>query len=97
MPTQRIIHGDSLTVLPTLPAWSIDAVVCDPPYELGFSGRPAFAEGWRRSDGFVRPQSPPHGKALVGYGVVHPAGHAAGRYRPRSVRWVGLHRHRCGP
>jgi len=30
--TDRIIHGDCLEVLPTLPSQSIDAVITDPPY-----------------------------------------------------------------
>jgi DNA modification methylase len=32
-------HGDCLTVMATLPADSVDAVVTDPPYELGFMGK----------------------------------------------------------
>ncbi|MBE4761708.1 DNA-methyltransferase [Streptomyces caniscabiei] len=32
-------HGDSLNVLPTLPDASVDAVVCDPPYEIGIADR----------------------------------------------------------
>jgi DNA modification methylase len=38
--------GDALAVLPTLPAGSADAVVCDPPYGLGFMGQSwdTFAE-----------------------------------------------------
>jgi hypothetical protein len=35
----RVIHGDCLDVLPTLPDNSIDAVVTDPPYGLGFMGQ----------------------------------------------------------
>jgi site-specific DNA-methyltransferase (adenine-specific) len=35
----QIIHGDSLLVLPTLPADSFDACVTDPPYELGFMAK----------------------------------------------------------
>ncbi|MFJ8743434.1 DNA-methyltransferase [Embleya sp. NPDC127516] len=31
----RIIRGDALTVLPTLPAASVDAVITDPPYNSG--------------------------------------------------------------
>jgi len=38
-PRNVIIEGDSLTVLPTLDADSVDAIVTDPPYELGFMGR----------------------------------------------------------
>lgn len=36
--TPVILHGDVLDVLPTLADASIDAVVCDPPYALGFMG-----------------------------------------------------------
>lgn len=31
-------HGDSLVVMPTLPAASVDSIVTDPPYGLGFMG-----------------------------------------------------------
>jgi DNA modification methylase len=48
-------HGDALTVLAALPAESIHAVVCDPPYSLGFMGRawdthdtPAAFQEWCR-------------------------------------------------
>lgn len=37
--THRIICGDSLHVLPTLDAESVDAIVCDPPYGLSFMGK----------------------------------------------------------
>lgn len=36
--TPVILHGDVLDVLPTLTDASVDAVVCDPPYALGFMG-----------------------------------------------------------
>jgi DNA modification methylase len=36
--------GDSLDILPTLADASVDAVVCDPPYEIGIAGR-----DWDRS------------------------------------------------
>ena len=36
-----LYHGDCLDVLPTLPDASVDSVVTDPPYELGFMGK-----GW---------------------------------------------------
>ncbi|MFJ3043543.1 site-specific DNA-methyltransferase, partial [Streptomyces tendae] len=32
-------HGDALAVLPTLAAGSVDAIVCDPPYEIGVAGQ----------------------------------------------------------
>lgn len=35
----RIICGDCLVELPDLPKYSIDAIVTDPPYELGFMGK----------------------------------------------------------
>ena len=35
----RIHVGDCLTVLPTLPASSVDAIVTDPPYGLSFMGK----------------------------------------------------------
>lgn len=35
----KVIHGDSLEVLKHLPENSIDSVVTDPPYELGFMGK----------------------------------------------------------
>lgn len=38
-------HGDCLEVLKTLADNSIDAVVTDPPYELGFMGKEWDATG----------------------------------------------------
>lgn len=35
----RLILGDCLEVLPTLPANSVDAIVTDPPYLLEFMGK----------------------------------------------------------
>jgi DNA modification methylase len=34
-----VYHGSNLDVLPTLPDNSVDAIVTDPPYELGFMGK----------------------------------------------------------
>jgi site-specific DNA-methyltransferase (adenine-specific) len=34
-----VIHGDCLDVMPTLDAESVDAIVTDPPYGLGFMGK----------------------------------------------------------
>lgn len=39
MTDHRVICGDSLHVLPTLDAESVDAIVCDPPYGLSFMGK----------------------------------------------------------
>jgi DNA modification methylase len=49
--TQRVIEGDCLEVLPTLPDASVDAVVCDPPYgqtNESYDGPIAFSpDVWR--------------------------------------------------
>jgi DNA modification methylase len=37
--TYKILHGNNLDVLPTLADNSIDSIVTDPPYELGFMGK----------------------------------------------------------
>jgi DNA modification methylase len=37
--TYQILHGNNLDILPTLPDNSIDSIVTDPPYELGFMGK----------------------------------------------------------
>ena len=41
----KIINGDSLQVLDTLNENSVDAIVTDPPYELGFMGKSWDASG----------------------------------------------------
>jgi site-specific DNA-methyltransferase (adenine-specific) len=38
MTAATVLRGDVLDVLPTLGAGTVDAVVCDPPYALGFMG-----------------------------------------------------------
>jgi len=42
--TYTILHGNNLDILPTLPDNSVDSIVTDPPYELGFMGK-----GWDSS------------------------------------------------
>lgn len=37
--------GNCVSILPTLPENSIDSIVCDPPYELGFMGKSWDASG----------------------------------------------------
>lgn len=44
-PAVMLYHGDCREVLAALPADSIDAIVTDPPYELGFMGRAWDASG----------------------------------------------------
>jgi DNA modification methylase len=40
-----LYHGNNMDILPTLPDNSIDAVITDPPYELGFMGKSWDASG----------------------------------------------------
>lgn len=63
--------GDSLDILPTLPDASVDAVVTDPPYELGFMGKTWDATGitynvelWRHCWRVLRP-----GGHLIAFGA----------------------------
>lgn len=58
----RILVGDCRESMATLKAESVDAVVCDPPYELGFMGRKWDASGiaydlevWRQALRVLRP------------------------------------------
>jgi DNA modification methylase len=39
--TAQVIHGDCMDVLAGMAANTVDAIVCDPPYEIGFMGK-----GW---------------------------------------------------
>lgn len=62
--------GSNLDLLPTLPDCSIDACVCDPPYELGFMGRKWDSSGiaynvdlWRQVLRVLKP-----GGHLVAFG-----------------------------
>ena len=41
----KLFHGDCLKVLPTLEENSVDSIVTDPPYELGFMGKKWDATG----------------------------------------------------
>lgn len=50
--TWKVICGDALSVLPTLAAGSVDAVVCDPPYPGEFL--PILASAWREAARVVK-------------------------------------------
>ena len=62
MSRARIIVGDCRESMAALPAESVDAVVCDPPYELGFMGKSWDASGiaydldvWRQAIRVLKP------------------------------------------
>lgn len=62
MTRARIIVGDCRESMAALPAESVDAVVCDPPYELGFMGKGWDASGiaydvevWRQALRMLKP------------------------------------------
>jgi DNA modification methylase len=62
-----LLHGDCLSLMRGLPDGSVDAVVTDPPYELGFMGKAWDAQGIANS---------PAMWAEV-YRVLKPGGHVA--------------------
>ena len=43
--TTTIHHGNNLHILPTIPDHTFDAIITDPPYELGFMGKQWDASG----------------------------------------------------
>lgn len=54
----RVYEGDCTTIMPTLPASSVDSLVCDPPYELtasrpGREGSPSARSRPGREGGFL--------------------------------------------
>lgn len=53
MTIQRLIPGDAVVVLRTLPDASVDSIVTDPPYGLEFMGKE-----WDGADGFRRSLNP---------------------------------------
>ena len=66
----QIIHGDCLETLKTLPDNSVDSIVTDPPYELGFMGKKWDSTGiaynvelWKRVRRVLKP-----GGYLISFG-----------------------------
>ena len=58
----RILVGDCRVMMATLPDASVDSIVCDPPYELGFMGKAWDASGiaydqevWRQALRVLKP------------------------------------------
>jgi DNA modification methylase len=41
----QVLHGDCREIMASLPEASVDAIVCDPPYEIAFMGRKWDASG----------------------------------------------------
>lgn len=88
--------GDSLAILPTLPDASVDAIVTDPPYEIGFMGRAWDSTGiayntelWRHCWRILKP-----GGHLVAFGAAR-TGHRlavaiedAGFEIRDSIHWI---------
>jgi DNA modification methylase len=59
-----IHHGDCVEVMAAMPADSIDAIVCDPPYGLGFMGKDWDTPGMRaRTEAQVNSILPAGGEA----------------------------------
>jgi site-specific DNA-methyltransferase (adenine-specific) len=61
--------GDCLAVMRTLDDSSVDSIVTDPPYELGFMGKSWDASGvafrvevWREVLRVLKPDLSPHGR-----------------------------------
>lgn len=63
--TWQIIEGDCIEQMRNLDSKSIDAIVCDPPYELGFMGK-----GWDRAGVAFEPAT-----WLAAWRVLKPGGH----------------------
>ena len=95
-----VLHADSLHALTELPAASIDAVVCDPPYGISFNGHDWDGRAIRQAAGArsTRPLFP--GEALETWTqtwaleclrVLKPGGHVAAFGAART-----FHRLACG-
>lgn len=53
--TNRVIWGDSVKLLPQLPAQSIDLVLTDPPYVVGYRSRDGRSLAGDTSTGWIAP------------------------------------------
>lgn len=93
--THTLHLGDCRTVLATLDDASIDAIVCDPPYELGFMGK-AWDNSGIAYD--VTPCQPsPHRQAVVTHALPRAPRDPQGRQSPRSVYGQWFHGMRRSP
>ena len=82
----RIICGDCLEVLKTLPEDSVDAIVTDPPAGIAFMGKE-----WDQDKGgrnaWIAWMSQVAGECLR---VIKPGGHALVWALPRTSHWTGM-------
>ena len=49
-----IIHGDCLAVMATMPSNTIDTIITDPPYGIGYAGSMKLGQkkfGWKQYEG----------------------------------------------
>lgn len=74
----RIVEGDCLEVMPTLPADAFDSIVSDPPYGLGF--KPLALMEW-----LVKLVTPKDGLVLDPFGGSGTTGKAAANVERRAV------------
>ncbi len=84
----HLIEGDALELLAKLPAESIDAVICDPPYGLGFHGERWDGQQIRSVVPLARPEEAferwCHAWALACARVLKPGGHLVAFGAPRT-------------
>jgi len=55
MPVNTVIHGDCLHVLPTLPSASVDFILTDPPYLVGYRPRDGRSVAGDRDAAWLKP------------------------------------------
>lgn len=91
--TWSVRAGDSLEVLPTLPAASVDAIVCDPPYGIDFQGQACDGRSIRRAANEQAGRRLSAGEAFEAWAtawalesarVLKPGGHLAAFGAPRT-------------
>jgi len=91
----RIIHGDCLTILPTLPSGSVNFVLTDPPYLANYRSRDGRTVPNDDNDAWLKPAFAeihrvlaPHSFAVSFYGWPH-ADRFLQAYRSAGFRIVG--------
>ena len=76
----RLLHGDCLDLMRDMPDNSVDAVVCDPPYELGFMGK-----SWDSSGVAFDPET-----WAAAWRVLKPGGHLIAFGGTRTVHRIAV-------